>query len=353
MTTRLPALDGLRAVAILTVVGSHVFTVVIPASLGVTLFFFISGFIITRLLLESHSERLSPFYVRRFFRLGPALVVYVASCIGAYLIVGGRIRWDDIAAALFYYANYHDFKMPPMKTMWSLAVEEHFYVLFPVLLIALRNKPIILQRVLITSLVACLLWRYFLVNLGYDAERVQRGTDTRFDSIAYGCLLSLLFHRAKTVASCRRFLDAMSHRWAFAVGFLLLLSSFVVRDETFRQTLRYSMQGLAFSTFFCAIFWSRTAPDLLVRLLESRPAVFIGAISYSLYLYHEFGLIFSRALNETAFVEAVVALAIGIPATLISYYWVERPARHFGALLAERLENGSVSPRQRAEISGK
>jgi len=83
-------------------VGSHVGTVLIPANFGVTLFFFISGFIITRLLLESDSDRLAPFYVRRFFRLAPALFCYVALCVVAYVIVRGRIRWDDIAAALFY-----------------------------------------------------------------------------------------------------------------------------------------------------------------------------------------------------------------------------------------------------------
>ena len=328
--------------AILAVVGSHVGTTLIPASFGVTLFFFISGFIITRLLLESHSDRLAPFYVRRVFRLAPALFLYVAACIVAYVIVGGRIRWDDIAAALLYYANYHDFRMPPMKTMWSLAVEEHFYLLFPVVLVALRKRPDRLQAVLIGSLLVCLLWRICLVSLGFDAERVQRGTDTRLDSLTYGCLLSLLFSRAQADDAYRRFLNALSGRAALITGCMLLAASFAVRDESYRQTLRYSMQGIAFTTFFCAIFWSQSAPKLVVRILESRPMVFIGAVSYSLYLYHEFGLIFARALARSEASEIAIALAIGIPATLVSYYWIETPARRFGMRLAGRLERSGL-----------
>ncbi len=229
--------------------------------------------------------------------------------------------------------------------MWSLAVEEHFYILFPVVLVALRKRPDRLQWVLVGSLLFCLVWRIYLVGLGYGVERVQRGTDTRLDSIAYGCLLSLMFQRAKSDARVRRWLDLLSGRSAFIIGCLLLLASLAIRDESFRLTLRYSIQGMAFATLFCAIFWSRSAPGLLVRALESRPMVFIGVISYSLYLYHEFGLIFAKALSDDESVKIAVALAIGLPATLASYYFVETPARRFGMKLAGRLERTDMQVR--------
>ena len=115
---RLPALDGLRAIAILCVVASHVVSQKIPGGFGVTLFFFISGFIITRGLLKD--DALRPFYIRRAFRLMPALVVLVAvSCLTQPIV------YSDVAASLLYFANYHRFEMSLDQT-WSLAVEEHF-----------------------------------------------------------------------------------------------------------------------------------------------------------------------------------------------------------------------------------
>lgn len=325
------ALDGLRAIAILDVVASHMLSPLVPGSFGVTLFFFISGFIITRLLLSDETNRLLPFYIRRFFRLGPALLVYVAACILALLAVGAEVVWKDVAAALLYYANYNDPHMVSMSTMWSLAVEEHFYLLFPPVFMALRRQPERLQWALVGVLIACFVWRCNMVSLGYTSEQILRHTESRIDSIAFGCLLSVLIHRGKI-----DFVRAMGTRRMLALAGLLIVATLAIRSEVFRQTARYSLQGVAFFVLFCALFFSDSAPRLR-RLFEMRAMVYIGRISYSLYLYHEFGLILGNNLGRGSLSKTLIAFAVTIPATLLSFYVIETPSRRLGARIAQRI----------------
>jgi peptidoglycan/LPS O-acetylase OafA/YrhL len=328
MTARLYALDGLRAVAILFVVGSHFITQQIPGGFGVTLFFFISGFIITRLLLEDAS--ILPFYVRRFFRLGPTLVVFVVATCAV-----GPVVWSDVRAALLYYANFHTFTMPTLDVTWSLAIEEHFYFLFPAVLVALTIRR--LQAFLLAFMVVALAWRLVLV-LGFgEIERIHRASDTRLDSIAYGCLLSVMFVRPQ----CKRLLDALSTRWALAGAAAVIVLCFVIRAPAFRETARYSLQGLAFMPLFCALFWADTVPAVR-RALSARVMVFVGAISYSLYLYHEFGVALGLGTG-------IASLAVGIATTLASHYLVEVPTRRFGSRLAARLAAGQRDLRRGAD----
>jgi peptidoglycan/LPS O-acetylase OafA/YrhL len=335
MTQRLLALDGLRAVAVLTVLSSHIITSLIPASLGVTLFFFISGFIITRMLLEDAGS-LAAFYIRRFFRLYPALVCYIALSAVTMHFAGEVVRWDGVAAGLLFYTNYIPETVGYFTHLWSLSVEEHFYILFPLLVIFLRRDR--LPALLIACIVVALIARFYEFRTGYDHGALQAETHTRLDSIAYGCLLSVMFHRAQTSIRIRRMLDLLSTRPAMAVGVLLLTSSFAIRSEEFRQTLRFSVQGLAFVLLFCAIFWGNKAPSLLVRVLESRLAAFIGAISYSLYLFHQLARMVTFRLGFPQFtVENIfLSFAITVPLALLSYYLVEGPFRRYGATLAQR-----------------
>jgi len=342
---RLPALDGLRAVAIGLVVASHVFTHSVPGGLGVTLFFFISGFIITRMLLNENFDRshMLPFYVRRFFRLAPALLVFVAISALAMALVAMPLPLADVSAALFYYANYHAFWFDPQRQVlsplgitWSLAVEEHFYVLFPMLLLLVRKRIDRLLLALCLVIVAALLWRLVLYG-SVPIDRIYQGTDTRFDSIAWGCLLSTLMHRERG-GVVSRLLDALSSRSALALGVALLLATLLVRDPRFRETIRYSLQGLAFVPLFCALFRSRSAPAWLRTALESRTMVFVGAVSYSLYFYHFLGLSIASALFAPETVgRAALALLLGAIGTLFSYRLIETPTRRFGARWAARL----------------
>ena len=167
----LPALDGLRALSILLVVASHLgLGHIIPGGLGVTIFFFISGFIITRMLLSENARcgaiSLTAFYVKRAFRLAPALLVYILLCLLSFAALGEPIPLLDITAAIFYAANYYNVfhgwgggAESPLSILWSLAVEEHFYLAFPLLLLVMRRRLGKCLLVLCALSLAVLAWR--------------------------------------------------------------------------------------------------------------------------------------------------------------------------------------------------
>ena len=153
LPTYLPALDGLRAVAILLVVLSHLdLGRIVPGAFGVTLFFFISGYLITRQLLGGMARHgrldFKGFYLRRCLRLMPQAVTYIVAAGLVYSALGGRITAAGWAAALLYGANGYDLvahygpTLPgvrhPFNILWSLAIEEQFYLLWPVALVLLR-----------------------------------------------------------------------------------------------------------------------------------------------------------------------------------------------------------------------
>ena len=333
----LPALDGLRAFAILIVATSHIVTSVIPGGFGVTLFFFISGFIITRMMLEQDfsAASLRGFYVRRFFRLAPALFVFIAISGLAMSLLARPIPASDYLATLFYYANYHHFALSdginsPLGITWSLAVEEHFYFVFPVLFICARKN---LAAWLIGVIVAVCLWRFVLVyGLQAPIPRTYFATDTRIDSIAWGCLLSAMIHKRDPL------LDRIGGMPARLCGVGLLLVTFIVRDNGFRETIRYSLQGLALMPFFCHLFWAPRSPGFIRAALESRPARFIGNISYSLYLYHFLALSMAQSLFAEALEVKLFAIGCGLIAATLSYYFIENPVRRFGSDLARSID---------------
>ena len=360
----MPALDGLRAVSILLVVASHLgLGHVVPGGLGVTIFFFISGFIITGILLHESTRdgavSLRGFYIKRFFRLGPALLVYVLACVVFFAAVARPLPLVDIAAAVFYWANYHHIfrgwgtgtALLPLSIIWSLAVEEHFYFAFPLLLVALRRRPALLLALLVVLCAAVLAWRiYLVVGVGLEhlaPARTEQATDTRIDSIVYGCVLSVLIARAAARGSVTG--DALLRRLgshvALFAGAGLMLASLVYRDEVFRETWRYSLQGIALMPLFVHLFVLRRH-DVLQRLLSSAPMVFIGKISYSLYLHHWFALCALVQLFGTG-PEVIVTVRLAtVPLMLLlalaSYHLVETPLRRLGHRLAEGV--GAAAP---------
>lgn len=293
----IPALDGLRACAVLIVLAAHFgFFRWVPGGFGVTLFFFISGMLITRLLLAEQAARgridVGRFYARRMLRLYPALLVAVVAGALAILAASGSVPWGKIAAALFYVINYYGIYIgwsqgfsgfDPMAVLWSLAIEEQYYIVFPLVALALAGQPRRFLGWVAAGVLAVLAWRILLVTGGADSDRIYMGTDTRIDSILYGCLLTLLL--AQTPANAERWLRRLARPLVVVAAVAVLLASFVVRDALFRDTLRYTVQGLALMPIVAALcFTDRLRTG--VRLLESAPMRHIGRLSYSLYLLH-------------------------------------------------------------------
>jgi peptidoglycan/LPS O-acetylase OafA/YrhL len=331
MKKYIPAIDGLRAVAILIVLSSHILGEgIIPGGFGVTLFFFISGYLITEILIAEHDATrtidIKAFYIRRFRRLAPALLSMVGFVTAIYALLGKPISGSEISAAVFYYLNYYAIAggaMPlPLGPLWSLAIEEHYYLVYPlVLLIGLRDRTALLYGLLILC-IAVLLWRYILVSGNAPELRTYTATDTRIDSIVFGALLALLMHKGATVSP--RILAL-----GVSLAAIMVLASLLIRGHAFRETLRYSLQGLAMLPVFYAVLFEPRASLLRIGL-ENPALVWIGKISYSLYLWHFPAMVLSKNFLHQIGPAALAAVTIVVSFSLAtaSYYWVEMPLRH-------------------------
>lgn len=189
---RIPGLDGLRGVAIVAVFFNHT-QALSGGFLGVDLFFALSGYLITSILLNefemTNSISLRHFYYRRALRLLPALLVFLA-------IYGPRAGWRATASTLFYFANWQSFEsLGPLVHTWSLSIEEQFYILWPMALLGMLRLK--LSKAQIAVALTCLvitiiLWRLFLLKTCTPWERVYRGTDTHADGLLIGCIFALV-----------------------------------------------------------------------------------------------------------------------------------------------------------------
>jgi peptidoglycan/LPS O-acetylase OafA/YrhL len=292
----------LRAISILIVLVSHAgYGTVVPGGLGVTIFFFLSGYLITTLLLDE-TERtgrinIGKFYLRRAFRLFPPLLVtlVIAYSLVALGLLDGGISWAGILAQLLYFANYYSLFFDPGNTtaagtgiLWSLAVEEHFYMIYPAVLVGLLALGLSKQRIVVVLAMACLAvlaWRMFLAGLpNFQTERTYYSSDTRLDSIVFGCLLALAANpRSAKPGTINPFLQPKS-AMLLATAAIVMAITIVWRGAYFRETFRYSLQGLALMPVF--YFAIRCAKYFPFTLLNQPWIAKIGVYSYAMYLIH-------------------------------------------------------------------
>jgi peptidoglycan/LPS O-acetylase OafA/YrhL len=346
-----PSLDGLRGIAIGLVVVSHIgLEDIVPGGFGVTMFFFISGFLITRLLLAEYKKNgkisISSFYLRRVLRLAPALVTVTIAESLIYYAQNGFVVWGEIVSALFYFYNYYKLlfgvQMQPLASLWSLAVEEHYYFIFP--FIFSRSVQVV-RRFVIYVCAACALvlaWRIMLVYkleiLSTSPDYPYSATDCRIDSILFGALLALAIEDGMTRTKVVR--PLMSWPW-FVAGLAMLLGGLIIRNEEFRQTIRYTIQGLALIPIFaCSLFGSQFG--MIRACLEIKPVVWIGKISYSLYLWHfpiQYLFLFFFP-GASLWVRLVACLPAMLMMSSLSYYFVEQPF----VGLRRRLRGGTKLP---------
>ena len=296
-TGKIPSLDGLRAISVALVVLSHVgFGRLIPGGLGVTIFFFLSGYLITTLLIAERNQTnrvdIPRFYARRLFRLMPPLLVtlLIAYALTTANLLPGSITLLGFAAQVLYFANYYalfydgtDSGVPGgTGILWSLAVEEHYYIFYPLILASMarfRN----LAMLLVGLCVAVLLWRNYLAHLpGFTEVRTYYASDTRIDSIIYGALLAIL----KNPLGLSRKDDPPTARdWLIFIGALAVLgATLAYRGAIFRETLRYTLQGLALMPifYFCIRFHNIRS----ISWLNWPWLAKIGQYSYAIYLIH-------------------------------------------------------------------
>jgi peptidoglycan/LPS O-acetylase OafA/YrhL len=335
---KIRSLDGVRAVSILLVFSAHGMGLQI-GSLGVTIFFFLSGYLITTLLRReydvAHRINFTGFYLRRFFRIYPPmcgmLVMTFVLCRSGILDFDFTSR--QAAVALLQLSNYvslywPSFRMPPgTGILWSLAVEEHFYFLFPIAYAVLRGRvrrPLHQAMILWAICALILLWRLTLVlRLHASVGHLAYATDTRLDSILFGCALGVYGNPALDAESrfSRRF-------WLYVLlplALLLLGSPHLIHGNEWRESLKYSLQGIALVPIFCAVVRYPTAP--VVSILNWRPIAFLGVLSYSFYLVH---YVIVSALDRSLPPRSptTISLAFGL-SLLVSWAFhvaIERPS---------------------------
>lgn len=348
-STPIPSLDGLRALAVGLVFFSHGgLDSVVPGGLGVTLFFVLSGFLITTLMRLEQRERarvdLRAFYLRRVLRLMPPLVLVAAAAGAAAALgwIGGGFSTRGLLAVLFYFGNYHviatGFGGVPegLGVIWSLAVEEHYYLLYPPLALALvRAGPRAAATVLGLLCVAILGWRVALALRGASVDYLTMATDTRADAILVGCALAFwanpALQRPAPVAS----LPARERALA-ALCAAVLLGTLLFRDDFFRVTARYTLQSLAIAP----LLWLAVAraEHLPFRWLNARPMVYVGTLSYTIYLSHQ--LILGGVARNAPQLGTAATLALAAMLTLAvaepMRRWVEQPCARLRRALHRR-----------------
>jgi peptidoglycan/LPS O-acetylase OafA/YrhL len=376
-STHLPGLDGLRAIAVAAVVVFHVFPGAAPGGgIGVDMFFVISGFLITGLMLREKAEtgriRLARFWLRRARRLLPALLVVVAVCTTVALLVGSDLlvgigrqvlgastfssNWLAVASGTSYFSG----TSPELfRNLWSLAVEEQFYLAWPfvmLLLVMLRHRSVATLLVMALGLASATAMGLLYVE-GADATRVYYGTDTHSFGLAFGAVLALV-----TSAMSRRPLEwsRMQRRLLPLPGVVataaLVWLAVVLPAET-AVTFRGGLVVVAVLTAIA--IWGAIIPgSILGRALDLPIIAWIGKRSYGLYLWHWPVFVILVAALPTwqdhpslSWCLGAMAVALSTGAAALSYRFVETPIRRSGfrAAIAAGFQSG---PRRNWRVAG-
>lgn len=345
----LPGLDGLRAISILLVMASHSgLAHIVPGVFGVTLFFFISGFLITTLMLAEHRREghlaIGAFYMRRMIRLYPPLMVSILTTVVVMAAFGFFIHPLGVLGALAYLANYLAIFRPDLVEglggqLWSLAVEEHFYFVYPLLMAVLLKRPRWLLPVLLAICAGSLAIRIYVVIHHTDiaTDYTGKATETRIDSILYGAIAAVLWWSARG----RRLMEVLLRPAVLMTALLLLLMTMAWRNPVFRETFRYSLQGLALIPLVVAATAAGRLPRI-TALLDWGPVAWIGRLSYSLYLWHALGLWLPEQVLPAQGPGYLAAVVLGwllsFALAMASYRFVEQPffalRKRFGSNIA-------------------
>jgi peptidoglycan/LPS O-acetylase OafA/YrhL len=349
---RVPSLDGVRAVAITLVILQHAVPSIglrrgmrhIPflfnaGHFGVTLFFVLSGFLITLLLLRERDSEgcisLRNFYVRRILRLFPAYAVYLA--VMAILACTGQIQIPGRAwvAAMTYTTCFtpHLGGVWQVAHTWSLSVEENFYLLWPFLLIALKPKRAFILIAFYVAAAPALrycIWRRFGNTVEGDFY-INQCSLTEMSSIAVGCILAAFVHFGRN----SRYLAVLQRHpgQAFAVAMLGLGISVAMTHLSSRFAVIFTDPVVAvFDAVAIAglLFMGRNP---LTLFLNARPIVFLGVLSYSLYLWQEPFTYVSPFWACRWPINVVLALAVAC----VSYAFIERPFLRIKGRFAPRI----------------
>jgi peptidoglycan/LPS O-acetylase OafA/YrhL len=334
---RIPTLDGWRAVAIAAVMVSHGFLLNGAATrptraigyiaghlggLGVALFFAISGYLITTLLLEEQDQwgriSLRGFYMRRGFRILPPAYLYLI-----VLAIAEPLRPGELPSAAFFYSNYWAERSWYTAHFWSLSMEEHFYLLWPAMLAGLGvRRALIAATVLLTATALWRPWSLAHVSLPYPA--LQR-TDMCLDAFLFAGALAILLHGPYRFPLLR----VLTSAWFRVLSVLVLAAVWTWTLAASAPATGTLVESAVLPCLLVSVIcWQRSH---VFEILESAPLRWMGRISYGLYLWQQLFL----APGFGATVLTRICLIFG--AATLSYYLLERPLLHYGRALSRRI----------------
>lgn len=335
-----PELDGLRGISILLVYLHHIYYPLMPRGFfGVDIFFVLSGFLITSLLVQEWSREgsisLKDFYIRRVLRLMPALFLLILIIGGFALIFNKRPTetYQGIWLSLSYASNWlyaFGYFSPhnPLGITWSLAIEEQFYLIWPLLFTLVLRFKLGRRWILyiLTLLIALIpLHRNILEEQGASIFRLYYASDTRADTLLIGCLVGLLISW-NLLPHDRRFEILMRSLAAVAVIFLGYLVG--TTSWTYFTLCRWGGHTLvAISIALILAVVITSPPKFALSVLRFAPLVWIGRISYGLYLWHWPARWFIYPKNglPSSAGQLLTVVVLSLSLTTLSYYFVEKP----------------------------
>jgi peptidoglycan/LPS O-acetylase OafA/YrhL len=332
-----PALDGLRGVAILSVLAFHThhifgWSLLKGANAGVDIFFVLSGFLITALLIEEWEQTgkiiLKSFYWRRALRLVPALLVLLTALYFLSDLLFLPAEADDTKRGIpvtFVYASdlalaFFSVRLGALQHTWSLAIEEHFYLIWPLFLVAALKLGITKKRLLMITLllaVASALHRASLHQLGAPPVRTYYGIDTRADALLIGCATGLCVSWGMVQVRALRPLLVPA---LVVISFCLAATGY---GSSFMSLGGFTLFALATALLLVHVVLSPSS--YLRRFLECDPLVWVGRISYGLYLWHYPVFKATSFLNANWPIKLCVAVALTVMVTSLSHYLIEQP----------------------------
>lgn len=329
-----PVLDGVRGLAILFVLSFHFHLFHFTAGMiGVDLFFCLSGFLITRLLIEEYARTrkidLPRFLLRRTLRLWPALFAYIGCAqlaARAFPVICGQPLPLCRTAGLIYIANWwlalHVLEVPMLyRHCWSLAVEKQFYLLWPCLLLLLqRFRRRVVGGFLLCGWLYVTCIRAWLWHAHVNWDRTYFATDTRADGLLAGCFLALF-------VDSKLFLKLSGRpRWASVLGLLSLTALLSVAGSLGNHANIMHYVGYTTDvTASCGLIISLLVPSaILTEVFEHNWLRYLGRVSYSLYLWNGALAVLVQAHNLSK-LENYLCLMFALVLGHFSYSFVERP----------------------------
>jgi len=322
-------LDGVRAIAVLSVVIHHAGWLRLNGSQGVLVFFTLSGFLITHLLLGEKEISLKRFYGRRALRLFPAFYAYWLVMVVYLILTHREVPWGSAISAFFYVGNYHNATHGHPATFvshcWSLAVEEQFYLLWPFALIMIGREPKRLIRVLIGVILVAWVYRAVFWYAGGSGEWIYNSFDCRIDHLLVGCLGAVVL-RARAFP---KLVDVVARSGWLAIGltvFFIVIGwyQWELGDE-FLWVVAHAIEPPIVLAVLMYIMANASRPS--VRWLDSAPFRHVGKVSYGIYLFHQ--VIHSPVRSKTAFLPEVVqylaVVVVSVAVATLSYNLYEKP----------------------------